>query len=427
MVPKNYAQVELKKTNSTISSHAGLCWIDKALEFAGFWQDINKLLPKTSKSNNAVSVALKIRSEILSRISGATAVEDIEVLRKDDGFSKMTGVKIVSPDTLLNFLSEKKHIKIVKSANDKLVIKALVASNLSEFTYDNDATYFENQKNSARYSYRGTKDFSGLLGFIPELNICATMDFRPGNISPREGIVHQIRYAVSLCKKAKKKIKRIRLDSAGHNNTIFKLCDKNGIDFYITLAKNTAIKEIIHQISKTCWKRYKDTDREYAECVYATNDESCKSIRAIVLRWKQKEQLELFEDHYCYHVIGTNNIQQSAKEVIQIHSNRMASENYNKELKEGYNLEWMPSNDFIKNTNYFYLGIIAYNSVEFVKQFFIEGEVTRYRIKRFRHWFVKTCGKLIKTGRCFIFRIINSTDRTFAMFEKIRHRMQYAW
>lgn len=427
MIPKNYSQVELKKSNSSISSHAGLCWIDKALEFAGFWQDINKLLPKTSKSNNAVSVALKIRSEVLSRISGATAVEDVEVLRKDEGFAKMTGVKIVSPDTLLNFLSDKKHTMLLKKANDKLVIKALVASNLSEFTYDNDATYFESQKNGAQYSYRETRDFSGLLGFIPELNICTTMDFRPGNISPRDGIVQQIKHMISLCKKAKKKMKRLRLDSAGHNNEIFKLCDKNGIDFYITLAKNTAIKEIIYQLPETHWIKDKDTNREYAECVYVPNDESCKSMRVIVVRWQTKEQLELFEERYCYHVVGTNNLQQSTQEVIQIHSGRMGSENYNKELKEGYNIEWMPSNDFTKNTNYFYLGIIAYNGVEFVKQFFIEGEVKSYRIKRLRHWFVKISGKLIKTGRCFIFKVINSTNRTFAMFEKIRHRMQYSW
>ncbi len=32
----------------------------------------------------------------------------------------------------------------------------------------------------------------------------------------------------------------------------------------------------------------------------------------------------------------------------------MGSKNYNKEFKEAYNIEWMSSNDFTKNTNYFY-------------------------------------------------------------------------
>jgi len=98
-----------------------------------------------------------------------------------------------------------------------------------------------------------------------------------------------------------------------------------------------------------------------------------------------------------------------------------------KELKEGYNIEWMPSNGFTKNANYFYLGIIAFNCVEFVKRFFIGKEVVPYRIKKFRHWFIKTCGKLTKSGRRYIFQVINATDYTFNMFTKIHRRMQYIW
>ncbi|MCK5492254.1 MAG: hypothetical protein KAJ14_03990, partial [Candidatus Omnitrophica bacterium] len=75
----------------------------------------------------------------------------------------------------------------------------------------------------------------------------------------------------------------------------------------------------------------------------------------------------------------------------------------------------------------FYLGIIAFNCVEFVKRFFIGKEVVSYQIKKFRHWFIKTCGKLIKTGRRYFFQVINATDRTFEMFINIRRRMQYTW
>ena len=162
-----------------------------------------------------------------------------------------------------------------------------------------------------------------------------------------------------MCKQANKSIRKVRLDAAGHNNEIFKFCDNNEIEYYVTLAKNTSIKEIISQLPKDEWKKvnkkYKDNkDREYAEFIYGTNDEKCKSLRAIVLRWANKKQLELFEDKYSYHVIGTNNEEETPEEVIKFHAGRMGSENYNKELKEGYNIEWMPSNDFTKNANYFY-------------------------------------------------------------------------
>ena len=92
MIPKEYAQVELKLKNRNISSNSGLAWIDKTLEFCGFWKDI-KMLIKSKRSNNELSADKKIRSEILSRISGSTAIEDLEVLRKDKGLEKMTGKK----------------------------------------------------------------------------------------------------------------------------------------------------------------------------------------------------------------------------------------------------------------------------------------------------------------------------------------------
>ena len=38
-------------------------------------------------------------------------------------------------------------------------------------TYDNDATYFDNDKRSAEYSYQKSKQFSGLTGCIAELGM----------------------------------------------------------------------------------------------------------------------------------------------------------------------------------------------------------------------------------------------------------------
>lgn len=69
-------------------------------------------------------------------------------------------------------------------------------------------------KDSASYSYRETKDHSALLGFIAELGMCVTMDFRTGSVSPRDGIAGQIKEVVEMAKVAKKKIARVRLDAA---------------------------------------------------------------------------------------------------------------------------------------------------------------------------------------------------------------------
>ena len=425
MIPKNINQVELKKIKQNVSGRSGLSWIQGSLKHIGLYEEIDKISPLKGRSNKELLMSQKLGSEIMSRIDGASAIEDIEVIRKDIGLARITGEKVVSADTIRNILKCKGTSKTIKAINRWLSIKAMKASDIVEFTYDNDATYFESQKKSASYSYRESKDFSGLLGFITELDLCVTIAFRAGNVSPRTGIVEQIKEAISISKEAGKRIGVVRLDSAGHNNEIFKICQKEGIKYYITLGQNVAVKELIVSIENKKWNKLKGTDREYAESIYVTNEGV--SSRMITLRWK-KRQGELFSDSYSYHVIGTNDESVNIENILEIHAGRMGSENYNKELKSGYNCDWSPSHDFRMNANYFYIGVLAYNCVEFVKRFFIQSEeITRYRIKKFRHWFIKISGKLVKTGRKYYFHLINVTDKSYEMVQSIWRRLQYEW
>ena len=77
-----------------------------------------------------------------------------------------------------------------------------------------------------------------------------------------------------------------------------------------------------------------------------------KAFRVIVQRWTNL-QPDLFggEEKHCYHGIATNYLEEekNARQVIRWHSRRSNSENYNKEVKIGFNLEYMPCNDFDAN------------------------------------------------------------------------------
>ncbi|MBU4304250.1 MAG: hypothetical protein KJ893_01275 [Candidatus Omnitrophica bacterium] len=57
----------------------------------------------------------------------------------------------------------KKNNGITRKGNEEIMIKAMKKTEVKEFTYDNDATYFDSGKESATYSYQKKKQFSGLL------------------------------------------------------------------------------------------------------------------------------------------------------------------------------------------------------------------------------------------------------------------------
>jgi hypothetical protein len=419
MLTKDLRRVTLKKSDENVTGKMGLSWIAHCLRNYGFGKIINKHYRGNRNSNREIKASRKIEAGALMLISGGQRIEDLEVLRADRTLARSLGWdSMISSDTLREFLKDKRNSAKMRSINNELTIKAMRDSELTEFTYDNDATYIDSNKDSAEYSYQKERQFSGLLGFIAELDICITADFRKGNVSPCDGILNQLRKAISQAKAAGKRIAVFRSDSAAHSNDIFRECDEEGVKYYISLCKNTAIKEIIGSIGKNKWKklsgRYSGREEEYTETIYTTNDG--ESVRMLVLRWKNPDITLFDESPYCYHAIGTNDNDIPSMEWLEKHNGRMNSENYNKEIKSGFNCDYTPSHDFEMNRGYFLLGILAYNMVQVMKLFYLGDMARKWTIKTMRYHFINVCGKMIRTGRKYLCKIINVTEDTFELF-----------
>ena len=427
MITKELNRVTLKKSEENVTGRMGLSWIGHCLRDYGFTTIINKNYSGARNSNRQIESSKKIEAGILMFAAGGQRIEDIENLRADKALVRTLGWdRMISADTLRGFLKEKKNAGKMRRINSGLVIKAMRESENNEFTYDNDATYIDSEKNSAEYSYHKKLQYSGLLGFISELDLCNTVDFRRGNVSPCEGILNQLRKAVAQAKEAGKRISIFRSDSAAHINDIFKECDKEDIKYYISLSKNVAIKEIIDSLEKKDWKKlsgkYAERPERYAETVYVTNEG--ESVRMLVLRWKNPDITLFDESPYCYHAIGTNDNEISAMEWLEKHNGRMSSENYNKEIKSGFNCDYTPSNDFEMNRGYFLLGILSYNAVQIMKLFYLNKSARKWTIKTLRYHFINVCGKIIKTARRYICKIINVTEGTFDLFRSCLYNLK---
>ena len=416
-------QVTLKKSEEDVTGRMGLSWIEHSMRHYGLQEMLDRRMPVRGESNREIAASRKVMAGVLSLVAGAQRVEDIEVLRADRGLLNAMGWRsMISPDTLLEYAKHKDNAGKLRKAQEEFVIKALKGSDFLEFTYDGDATYFDSRKDSATYSYQMKKQYSGMLGFIAEIGICNTMDFRPGNVSPQTGVLNQLRKAVKQAKAAGKRISRVRFDSAGHKNEIFEYCVEEKIRYYISLDKNAAVLECIGALKPVLWQEIKDPENEverkveWAETVYVTNKGS--AMRMLVLRWLNPKP-DLFKpEKYCYHAIGTNDNESEPMAWLEFHNGRMNSENYNKELKDGLNAGYAPSHDFHRDRFYFLLNVLAYNVLQVMKLFYLGEEARMWTVKTLRYWFIEVCGKIVRTGRKYYCKIINATDGTFALFWK---------
>ena len=336
----------------------GSSWLAHSIRHFGLEKIISDEYGSKKKSNREIVAYKNILSGAMMMVSGGTRVEDVEVLRADKGLKNSLGWNsIISPDTLLDFIGDRRSNAKNRLVNEAMVIKAMREAKEEEFTYNNDATYIDSNKESTRYSYKGLKQFSGLMGCLAELGLINTVEYRRGNKSPQTGILNQLRKTAQQAKVAGKRIAKFRSDSAAHQNKIFTYCDMNDIEYYISMDKNKAVMRCINNLKthewKTMYSRYKEQcNKQWAETTYVVSKGFV--IRILVLRWKNPDPDLFDQSPYCYCVIGTNNAEIEPMEWLEMHNGRMRTiEHLNKEIKTGMGCDYTPSHEFEKNRGCF--------------------------------------------------------------------------
>jgi hypothetical protein len=149
----NLSKVELKKSKDAVTGKMGLSWLMHAMKDFG----IEKMISDeyVSGSNREIGYFKKIMTGVMTRVAGGDRVEDVENLRVDAGLLESLGWDtMMGADTYLNMIKDKRSNAKLRRVNNEMVIKALRGLEEDELTYDNDATYFDSDKNSAAYSYQ---------------------------------------------------------------------------------------------------------------------------------------------------------------------------------------------------------------------------------------------------------------------------------
>jgi hypothetical protein len=430
-IANNLNKVELKKVEENVTGRMGLGWMAECLRHFGIKGMVCDEHGGVKHSNNEKSAYEKILAGTMMMASGGNRVEDVEVLRADKGLLNTLGLsEMVCADTILNFIGSRRNNARNRGVNDALVVKVLRKIAAKELTYDNDATYIDSEKDSARYSYQKKKQFSALIGTFSESGIVNTVEYRKGNVSPSDGILNQLRKACRQAKLAGKKLKRFRSDTAGYQDKIMTFCDGNGIEYYISVDQNEAVKRQVKKINKFSWAvlkgRYEDREEtQWTETIYTVS--KGYKIRMMVLRWKNPDPTLFDQNPYCYHVIATNNWDIKPMEWLEVHNGRMGTiEHCHKELKAGLGCDYTPSNDFEKNRGYFLLGVLTYNMSQILKLFYLGNDAVKWTMKTLRYQFIYVCGKVVVSGRRALCKIINVTNEMFERFKACQKSMSSA-
>ena len=427
-MPQTILNFKLESTNESLTPRTGVVILGEYLKGMNLERLCNENLPK-AKRNNGYSAFEFIYPLILMLHSGGRFLDDIREIKADKALATLLKIKnIPTANAFSKYLC--KHgtngENGMRKINKKLLQRFLKSIEDEELILDIDATFIEAHKNTAKWSY---KDAPGYMPMVGHINggYVIDVDFREGNEAPASKNLEFIKQCV-LQLPLDKKIDRFRADSASYQADIFNYCQDKNILFTVTAKKNKNVFDSIKNIKEEEWQTFSKREK-VAEFTHTMQDTK-EAFRMIVIKKDITPILPTLQDYISdevmmqyqdeiYYCIATNDNNLSPEEIIKLHRQRAeTSENKIKELKNGFNMSYLPSSNFEANAFYFYIGTVAYNLFLLYKQI-LDKNLQKHTIKTIRYKLYNIAGKVISHARKTILKV---NDEFITLLQKIRQR-----
>lgn len=402
---------DLSTTSEQLTPRAGTIILGEYIKGLGLEKlcNNNLPLPLNHKGYNPFNFVYPL---VLMLHSGGRFIDDIKEIKIDKALKQSLNIKnIPTPSAIIKWLKRTGLAGVygLEKINKTLLERYLKRVN-EDLILDIDATVIEAHKSTSKYTYKMIPGYTPMIGHLNGGYVIAS-EFRDGNIAPADTNLEFVKKCIKQLPKDKK-LSWLRADSATYQAEVFNYCEENSINFVIG---GQLDKSVLNQINKLSnWERlskFEDVS-EFVHTMTKTN----KAFRVIVVKRNITPMLPNLEDvltdeeKVLYHkerfyVIATNNNELSQQEIIKLYRQRgETSENKIKELKNGFNMDYLPSSDFISNALYFQIGTLAYNLFILFKQI-LDSSLQRHTVKTIRYKLYNIAGKVIIHSRKTILKV----------------------
>lgn len=357
---------------------------------------------------------------VLMLHGGGKKLEDLREIKGEMSLRELLGMESLPAsstigDWLRRMGQDSKGLSGLGRVNRHLVREVILRDRRIDYTLDVDASIIASEKEEAKVTYKGEKGYQPQMGFLFEAGLILEDEFREGNIPAQAEAVS----FVEKCFKAmpvSKSIAYLRSDSAFYQAGVINLCFERNKLFTITADQDRGVKENIKTIRE--WRSYHG-DREIGETIHSMN-ETKEAFRLIVIRWPKLQAELLDPSPYFYHAIATNR-EEGAEEVIKLHNQRGQVENYIKELKSGFGMEWMPCGETYANAVFFRIGVIAYNLFLAMKLLALPPWYRTFTISTMRWRLYQIAGAVVKHAHQLLLKLVAPLNKII-LFHKFRLR-----
>jgi len=422
-------------TDERLTSRSGEIIFGEYLKAIGVDKLCEAYLPQP-QSNRGYAPFNFIQPLLLMLHSGGRSLDDIRMIQSDAAMKEVLHIKNVpTADGTGKWL--KRHGLIGMYAVEKMnkaLLKRYLKRIAEALVLDIDASVIESHKSTAAYTYKMFPGFTPMIGHINGGYIIHS-EFRSGNIAPADNNLSFIQRCEAQLPK-EKNIAFVRADSASYQAELFDYCQNNDITYTVGAHLDSAILKSINAIQE--WEVLSTHDgkthhvkEEVSEFIHTMNHTN-HAFRLIVIKktttpiltglekiFSEEELLAYASERY--HVIATNADEEemSMQDIVMFYRRRGdTSENRIKELKNGFNLKYLPTSDFIANAFYFQIGVLSYNLFVLFKET-LQQSWQCHTIQTLRYKLYNIAGKVITHSRQTILKVNN---QFIELLESIRQK-----
>jgi len=434
-MPQGLLNFSIESTSEMLTSHSGTILFGEYLKATRIDTLCNTHLPQPG-NHRGYEPFEHIQPLLLMLHSGGRVLEDVRMIHQDKALRsllKMDNVPIA--ESIGKWLGRHGLMGVYgMEAIHRKILKRYLKPIQDPLILDIDASVILSQKSTAQTTYKKQTGYTPMIGHING-GFVIHSEFRSGNIAPADNNLSFVQHCKAQLPEDKT-LRFLRADAASYQAKLFDWCQKENITYFIGGQRDSSVCAEIEALKGWEPLRTKEGSEHYlkeevSEFIH-TMDEAQYAFRMIVIKKSIAPMLpgiwDLLSDeekaHYSqerYHVIATNaDSSMSPQEVVRFYRQRAeTSENKIKELKNGFNLSYLPSSNFMANAFYFQIGVLAYNLFLLFKQL-LQTRWHKHTVATLRYKLYHIAGKVVYHARQHILKI---PEAFVTIFQTIREKI----
>jgi len=420
---------KIKASNELLTDRGGLALFDEYVDSTGILDNVDRVFPRPG-SNRGISASSYFKVLGLHMFDGGRYLEEIRDLQSDTAFRKVLDLdRFPGPDAVGDWLRRHGEQAMESDYFDLLMAKQLplylkASSGTEGYILDMDASLIASDKGDGTKGYDGTIGYMPMFGFISDGKhkpFTTYVKFRQGYASPQSDQLTGIKRSHELLKSHGKKLKAVRIDSAGYMSEIVNYCDEESIHYTIVADHNSAVMESVASIPETAWDTLYDRDGvdwgcEIAETKYVMS----KSKRAsrLIIKRQALDHTDLFGAYKYYIIISSiPKNKKTPQEVMHFHNGRGNAEKFIEDAKYGLNLRVVPTGQLHANALYYMIGMLVFNLVKLMQLTVLPDNWHHCMITSIRHKLFRTVARVVSRGRQLWLAITASLEKVMMLIQ----------